>query len=251
MTARLPVPGFDPADFTEEFVAFAPGERPIRPADYEVAAAVWSACIAAVLDAKYDRGTLLAAELRRAAGMAVASATTLMRSLSFGAEAKSVVDAARKAGVDRSAFYDLRRKLAAMSGGNGLGAMVLTLFVRLCLAAEARCLAETEFTSRQDVDAAVAEMRDAFESVLDYAAERRDADVFQAFATLYADTIRDLTERSRALPKMTSYATAETTPSLRLACRLYNDGARANELEAENKVVNPIFMPRSGRALAF
>lgn len=251
VTARLSSGSFAPGDFSADFDLFVPGERPIRPSDYDAAAAVWAACVATIVNARYDRGTISAAELRRAAGVAVAAGGALMRSLSFGAAARDLVNAARLAGVDHRAFADVRQTIAAMRAGNGLGAMVLALFVRLCLAAEARALCDEEFSSRQDVDAAIAAMRVAFEDVMDYAAERGASDVFQAFSTLYSDTIRDLTERALSLPKMASYATVMIVPSLRLACRLYDDAGRSVELSSENKVVNPLFMPASGRALAF
>lgn len=227
------------------------GARPIRSSDYAVAAATWATCVSVIVAARYDRSTLPAAALRQSAGAAIAARASLMLSLAFGSAAKGIVDAAYLAGVRHEGFRAAREAMVAMPASNGLCALVQSLFVRLCLAAEARALADTEFVSRQDVDAAIVAMRDAFEAVLDYAAERHDAEVFQTFSALYGDTILDLTERARALPKMASYATPESAPALRLACRLYGDAARAGELAAENRAINPIFMPAAGRALAF
>lgn len=219
--------------------------------DLAEALAIWRAVVASVAAAPIDRTTTEAAELRRACGAAEAGGRTAIQEYAFGAMLRATFDAAVAAGAAPEFFSRVRAVAEAASPASPIAATVANLAIRLALASEGAALAATTFTSRGQVEAALARVRDGFEAAIDSAMDERQGQAFAALSALYAAVARDLTERARALPRMVSYDAGASTPSVALAHRLYADAARAGDLVAENAVVHPLFMPAQGRALAF
>jgi len=83
----------------------------------------------------------------------------------------------------------------------------------------------------------------------DLAAQLGADDLFRAWEGLKALAMADMIARAQSLPTLGSYAAGDATPSLALAQRLYQDPARAGELEQLNDVSHPLFMPPIGAAL--
>ena len=82
------------------------------------------------------------------------------------------------------------------------------------------------------------------------AGDAGDDDSFTALRGLRVAVVQDLTARGANLAPMTQVTTAEPTPSLVLAQRLYRDPTRAGELERESGCRHPLFLPQSFAALA-
>ena len=219
--------------------------------DLAEALAIWRAVVAAVAAAPIDRTTTEAAELRRACGAAESGGRTAMQEYAFGAMLRATFDAAVAAGAAPEFFSRVRAVAEAASPASPIAATVANLAIRLALASEGAALAATAFTSRGQVEAALARVRDGFEAAIDSAMDERQGQAFAALSALYAAVARDLTERARALPRMVSYDAGVSAPSVTLAHHLYADATRADDLVAENAVVHPLFMPAQGRALAF
>jgi prophage DNA circulation protein len=60
-----------------------------------------------------------------------------------------------------------------------------------------------------------------------------------------------LVETARPLPRMVKFRFyAASIPTLVASYKLYDSAARADELLHENKVVHPLFMKRTGKALS-
>ncbi len=210
----------------------------------------WNAIVAALAATPFDRSAGQAPELTRACGAALSGGRAALASGSIGALLSACFDAARSAGPPPEFFSRVRAIAEAQKQIGRPSRVVVSLAVRLALAAEADALSRATFSSRDDVDAAMTRIRAGFEAIIDAAMLSRESDAFKAFGQLYASVVSDLTARARRMPRVVEYQTGLPLPSLSLANRLYADASRAGELAAENKAVHPLFMPAIGRALA-
>jgi hypothetical protein len=153
-------------------------------------------------------------------------------------------------GATWSQFNVLRAKILSEKPVMLTGTLVVQLSQRYCLSQMARILAATDFVSRDDANAALARMSALYDPEVEAAADQHDAETYQALIALYAATVRDLASRALVLPQVVIFEFQVPAPALWLAQRIYQDGSRADEMVAENRVVNPCFMPRTIRALA-
>jgi prophage DNA circulation protein len=120
----------------------------------------------------------------------------------------------------------------------------------MAIAQEGRIIAATEYTSRDDVDTTMQRMNNWFDIIKDMIADTMSGPGYEAFITLAGAITRHLTDSARPLPRMLRYDLASTMPGLLASQYIYGDGGRSEELAEENKVVHPLFMPRTLRALS-
>jgi hypothetical protein len=120
----------------------------------------------------------------------------------------------------------------------------------MSIAQDGRIIAATVYTSRDDVDATMFRMNNWFETIKDIIADTMSGPGYEAFITLAGAITRHLTDSARPLPRMLYYNLASTMPGLLASQFIYGDGSRSEELAAENKVVHPLFMPRTLRGLS-
>ena len=146
---------------------------------------------------------------------------------------------------------DRVRKAALAEKPYRLGAVQTVLaIVRLTLAAEARIIAYTNFTSREEVDAISVSINAAFNQTVEIAADDLDVSTYIALVQLHGDVVKHLADRGRQLPRMIEYKFQMVMPALRMSQRTYGTGSRYLELKNENGVVHPAFMPLEGHMLA-
>jgi prophage DNA circulation protein len=120
----------------------------------------------------------------------------------------------------------------------------------MAIAQEGRIIAATEYVSRDDIDKTIQRMSNWFDIIKDLIADTMSGPGYEAFVTLAGAITRYLTDTARPLPRMLRYDLASTMPGLTASQYIYGDGSRSEELAAENKVVHPLFMPRTLRALS-
>lgn len=126
----------------------------------------------------------------------------------------------------------------------GLPAIAVRNFaVRMSLAEQARILAAMTFTSRIDIDRYFDIINASFDAAELLAADNHDNIAYLALLSIHSAVSNDLANRSRPLPRMTTFSFTNSLPSLNLAQRIYGDPSRADEIAAENKVIHPLFMP--------
>jgi hypothetical protein len=118
------------------------------------------------------------------------------------------------------------------------------------LAQQARIIAGMEFKSRDEVDSIMRRMKDWFDLARDLAADRHDNPSYMARVELAAAVTRFLTDTARPLPRMLRYTLATTMPALTASNYIYGEGDRAELLIAENRIVHPLFLKRTLRALS-
>lgn len=180
----------------------------------------------------------------------VAAEEMLAGGYTFWADLMVCFEAAQAAGATFSAMDAVRATAEALVVSDPAAVAVQNLSIRMSLLEEARILAATTFTSRQDIDAYFSEINASFERAELIAADNLDNVAYRALIKLHAAVSNDLANRSRPLPRMVSYTMPRQLPALLLAQRLYADGSRADELIAENKPIHPLFMPPTGNALS-
>jgi hypothetical protein len=130
------------------------------------------------------------------------------------------------------------------------GTLIRDSLVQYILAAEGLIISGMTFVSRDDVDAMLQTVQAAFAPVDEALADGIDPMAYRAVISLQAAIVYFLTQNARPLPRMLNFVFARPLPTLLAAYKLYADASRADELLAENKVVHPLFMKPTGRALS-
>lgn len=118
------------------------------------------------------------------------------------------------------------------------------------LAQQGRIIARTSFRSRDDVDDTMRRMKAWFDEARDRAADNMENPSYLSVLDLAAAITRYLTDVARPLPRMLRYDLPVNYPALTASNYIYGEGDRAEELAAENRIVHPLFMQRTLRALS-
>ncbi|SNT07841.1 DNA circularization protein [Pseudomonas segetis] len=109
---------------------------------------------------------------------------------------------------------------------------------RLAAVTAARVVAETDWVSRQDADAAGTDALNLIDQQIQTVEPIND-DVFNALIVLRAALSTDLRSRALALPNISTYTPQVTLPAVVIAHRLYGDATRADEICVRNSVRHP------------
>ena len=220
-------------------------------AQRRVAVAALKSVLDALLASGGDAASQGGATLRQLCGALASDAVDQVQAGTFGAPLRACFEAATTAGATFAGMDRVRQEAQNVTAADLPVQRVTQTAARFALVEIARILAATAFTSRQDIDAALARVNAAFLPAEDFAAGQFNTAVWRALLSLHGAVVRDLNARARPLPRIVSFAFANRMPLLTLANRLYGDAGRADELLAENRdTVHPLFMPASGRALS-
>lgn len=157
---------------------------------------------------------------------------------------------AREAGASFNTFNHVRNALVVLTPSALIAGGLRDIAVYFVLTQQAKIITNTEFKSRQDVEASAAIIHASFEAAQDKLSEANDNAIFRMLLTLHASVTRFLSENARPLPQMTKFDFSASYPAAVLANRIYGDASRFEELLAENKTRHPLFMANSGRALS-
>lgn len=158
--------------------------------------------------------------------------------------------AARDAGSTARHFETVVDRLRAEAPVSLIAIAVVMAGQRFALAQMARIIAAGTFATRAEADAALTRIGIVFDLLEEDAADLHDTESYRAITTLHAAVTRDLVDRALLLPRMVNIRFGRTMPSLWLANRVYQDGERADEIVAENKIVHPAFCPRDLQCLS-
>ncbi|WP_426313840.1 hypothetical protein ACN9MF_20210 [Methylobacterium fujisawaense] len=190
------------------------------------------------------------ADLEAAVGDLRAGAQALLRRAALFTPLANCFSLAQRTGMSVDTMERLRATIAGLIVSDSRSVLIRGRAMAFCCIQEARITAATTYTSRTEVDRVLGLVTAAFDVSQDAAADAGDAASYRALVGLRALMVRDLTERSRPLPRLVTYAFGRVRSSLTLGQRLYGDAGRADELVAENEIVHPLFAPRAGRALS-
>jgi hypothetical protein len=206
----------------------------------------------AVLAAIPDTSAAVANDALRIGNVLRVQADAYLRGNNIGAALQSFMTAAEKAGatypgLDAARQYLMGFNVSAMPFPQLVqrGALVMTL------GSEAKAIAQMKFASQQDAQAMIAVVRDMFAAASDVGIDQlNDPTIYQALVALAGSLTRHLSVTALQLPRYMSYTSDLPMPSLYMANRIYGDGSRYAEIEAENRIIHPAFCPRQLRVLA-
>ena len=206
------------------------------------------AMLRAALSGQYGREQMT---VRNAIGFLDVALPVKINTATLGKPLFNCFELTRVAGATRIEMDKIRVDMLARRF-RGLPAVAIAFAgIQFSLIEQVRIIAETTFTSREDVDAMMLTMNAAFEPAEEFAADvSDDPSIFQAMITLHSALTRNLVALARPLPRVIQYRFTKSMPSLVLANRIYANARRADELRMENKIVHPAFMPRNGRCLS-
>lgn len=206
----------------------------------------------ALLSTLFGRTGESGAQLRFQCGQLVTNGGGYLHAggLTFWQALSNCFEAAPAAGATFAAMENVRAVAEAIIPIAPATIAVKNFSIRMALAEQARIIAATNYASREDVDRCYDQINASFDRAETVAADNLDNVAYSALLSIHAAVSNDLANRSRPLPRMTTYNFATRMPSLWMAQRLYYDPARGAELIAENKPIHPLFMPSTGAALS-
>lgn len=190
------------------------------------------------------------AQLRNAVGDLNAHVATYIFDATFADRLRVCFRLATEAGISLAWLDKVLRSTLDEEPISLSAQSVVSNSATFALAQQARIIARMEFKSREEVDATMRRMKDWFDLARDKAADRHDNPSYMARLELAAAVTRYLTDMVRPLPRMLRYEMAVTWPALTISNYIYGEGDRAEDLIGENRVVHPLFLKRSLRALS-
>lgn len=180
------------------------------------------------------------------------NADAYLRGNNIGGALQSFMAAADKAGATYLGLEDAREYLMSYSGSvSEFVQLILRCAVVVTLSSQSRAITKMTFRSQQDAQAMVLAVKQAFDDAAAVGIDEfNDPTVYQSLVALSGATIKHLATTALQLPRYVQYTSDLPMPSLYLANRIYGDGSRFAEIEAENNAVHPAFMPRTLRVLS-
>jgi prophage DNA circulation protein len=189
-------------------------------------------------------------DLRTAVGLLYANAAQLIYTDQLGPPLSNCFELARTNKITQPQL-DWVRQQTALESPVSLGAtMIKESIMRLCLVTEGLVIADMTFIARSDVEELQKVVNGIFNDAEEIAANEMDQMTYRDLIELHAGVIAFLVETARPLPDMVHFYFATPMPTLTMANRLYYSASRADELRDENRVVHPLFMRPTGRALS-
>jgi hypothetical protein len=189
------------------------------------------------------------ADLRRAVGDLVSRVNIYIADGTFAERLLRCFKLATSAGINLDWMDRVIDQLTKETPTTLTSTSVVQNSLMFAIAQEGRIIGATKFVSRDDVDVTMRRMKKWFDLIKEILADTMSGPGYEAFITLCAGITRYLTDTARPLPRMLRYDLPASMPALTLSNYIYGDGTRDLELTAENKVVNPCFMPMRIRAL--
>jgi prophage DNA circulation protein len=202
-----------------------------------------------ILSAATDLTGNVGSNLRRAVGMLIVD-KNMIHMPTFAFSFAVCLDLARLSKATLATIDRVRKAALAETPKSLPAVLTVDAIVRLTLATEARIIGETEFRSRQQVEAIATATNEAFSQAAEVAADNLDQGTYMALIEMHGAVVNYLSNRGRQLPRVISYNYQMIMPALRMAQRAYSEPSRYQELVEENHVVHPAFMPVEGKMLS-
>jgi prophage DNA circulation protein len=189
-------------------------------------------------------------QLRSAVALFRANMQSILMADQAGTYLENIFQLAQTNGIALPEM-DFVRGIAVAQPAVSVGAILIRdSLVLYALATEGAIIAAMTFVSRDDVEATRQSVNDSFSPMEEVLADAMDQLGYQTLLGLHAAINYHLTQTAMPLPQMIGFQFAAPLSTLLAAYRLYADASRADELLAENGVVNPAFMLPAGRALS-
>lgn len=217
--------------------------------DAEEGAAIAELTLDAILDVTPTKGRP-GADLRTAIGDFEVFALELFQYDRAGPALANIFDLTRKNAISLPEMDHVRLVAFHQEPATPGGVLIRNSLIHLSLVTQARIIADTEFTSRNQAQQVKTVANDAFDAMEEAAADSMDSATYRALVTLHAAVAEHLTSAQYPLPEMLAFRFAQAGPTLVFAYRLYDDASRADDLREENGVIHPLFALPFGVALS-
>ncbi len=127
---------------------------------------------------------------------------------------------------------------------------VVQMAIVFCLSTESTIASEIDFKSRQDVELLINKFKLVFDKARLLAADAIDSSAYQQLTALAGALTDHLANVARPLARMITFNLAKPMPALSISQYIYYTATRWEEVVDENKVVHPLFCPRTIRGLS-
>lgn len=211
--------------------------------------AVLDRMLAAVQAGIPSRGTT-GVELRRVIGNFQAHEIELIESFTIGTELFNCFEQSRIAGATLDTMDRVRDTMLAEQPVFNFGKTAKLVGMVFSFVEQCTMISKIDFVSRSDVEAMITRMNLVIETLKLEVSELMDGMDYQKLAMLAASLVQHLASTERKLPQIVNVTMPIVRSSLSISNYFYADGHRSDEVEAENKVVNPVFCPRVIRVLS-
>jgi hypothetical protein len=190
------------------------------------------------------------AAMRVAVGKFMVRFSDLIYDRTIGTELYDCFEKARAAGATLNSMDRVREVMLAETPMYPVGNAIVNAAVIFSFVEQSQIIAIMVFASRFEAGAIMDAMSKVIEEIKVEKADSFVSGDYQHFVRLAALLVEHLSATERLLPRIVSYQWPVHYPSLTMANRIYGDGARSEELIAENKTVHPAFMQRHIIALS-
>jgi prophage DNA circulation protein len=189
-------------------------------------------------------------DLRKLVGALKANSAAAINNGTVGTQLQACFDTALAAGATLPNMDNVRIAMLKETPQYFIGAAMACAGVIFSLVEQTRMITAMTFASRSDVEVMLTKMSDIFDEAKLAMSNMISGTNYEYLVALSAALIQHLAATERMLPRMVSYQLPASLPALNVANLLYGDGARFDELIAENKTVHPAFMQRDLVALS-
>jgi prophage DNA circulation protein len=190
------------------------------------------------------------AELRRRIGVMRADFMKQVNSGTFANELLTIFTLSQSANVALHGLVTVHDDLFAETPQDQIAKALVTSSIIFCLSTETRIIVAMEFTSRDDVEAMMVRMKDAFEIARELAVEDKESGAYETLTYMSGSLTNHLATTARPLPRMITFTVGKPLPALTLSNRIYYDATRWEEIVEENKTIHPAFCQRTIRGLS-
>jgi hypothetical protein len=150
------------------------------------------------------------------------------------------------AGVDAASLYLFSQALST----SVLTQILFHSALVMNLGLETKIISRTTFENQEEIQNMMAHVRALFEAAKRIGIDDVDVTVYQALIAMGGSIMNHLNYTELQLPRYMTYVSNDVMPSLYLANRIYADASRSDEIENENGVIHPAFVPRQIRVLS-
>lgn len=230
----------------------APGWPPTYLTQIEQATLLLQGWVNAVLASITNPAAPVASDALRIGNALRVNADAYLRGNNLGGAMQSFMTAVDKAGAAYLGLEQARKYLMDYAGTvSEFAQIVLRGALVMTLSSETRAIAKMSFRSQEDAQAMVVSVKQMFDEATALGIdELNDPTIYQSLIALSGATIKHLATTALQLPRYVAYAGDMPMPSLYLANRIYADGSRFVEIEQENDVIHPAFVPIQIRVLS-
>jgi hypothetical protein len=190
--------------------------------------------------------------LRILVGLLRSNAAEAIRGTTLGTQLQRIFMQADPAGATFPGLETVREYLMSHASSTSIMThIVLRVGLIMTLGLEAKVVARMTFKTRDDAQQMILRVRHSFELAKAFGIDDLDALVYQTFNAMSGALINHLSLTALKLPRFVAWESKAPMPSLYLANRIYADASRSDEIEQENQVVNPCFVPINIRILSY